>query len=365
MAQSSSLDRLTLRRPDDWHVHLRDGAMLKAVAPLTSAQFGRAIVMPNLNPPVTSAARAKAYREEILRAAPEGAKFQPLMTLYLTDDVDVVDMEAGFREGVFTAAKLYPANATTNSAKGVTDVRKLYPALERMQKLGMPLLVHGEVTDADVDVFDREKVFIGQVMEPLRKAFPGLKVVFEHVTTAEAVAFVREGYAAGGKLGATITAHHLFLNRTDIFRGGVRPHHYCLPIAKREKHRLALIEAAVSGEAAFFLGTDSAPHPVKNKECSCGCAGVFTAATALELYAEAFDRAGALDRLEAFASLNGPRFYGLPVNEEVVTLVREECPEPAPVAVEGGDKVTTFVPPTGKVGWRIDGKGPSDNKLSN
>lgn len=346
------LDRLTFRRPDDWHVHLRDGAMLRAVAPLTAAQFGRAIVMPNLNPPVTSAARAKAYREEILRAVPQGVTFQPLMTLYLTDDVDVADMEAGFREGVFTAAKLYPANATTNSAKGVTDVRKLYPALERMQKIGMPLLVHGEVTDAEVDVFDREKIFIQQVMEPLRNAFSGLKVVFEHVTTAEAVSYVREGFAAGGRLGATITAHHLFLNRTDLFRGGLRPHHYCLPVAKREKHRLALVEAATSGEAAFFLGTDSAPHPVKNKECSCGCAGVFTAATALELYAEAFDRAGALDKLEAFASLNGPRFYGLPMNEDTVTLVRADCQEPAPVATETGDSVVTFVPPTGKVGFR-------------
>ncbi|MER2519366.1 MAG: dihydroorotase [Bdellovibrionales bacterium] len=356
MATSSavSVDRLTLRRPDDWHVHLRDGAMLRAVAPLTAAQFGRAVVMPNLNPPVTSAARAKAYREEILRAVPKGMNFQPLMTLYLTDDVDVADLEAGFREGVFTAAKLYPANATTNSAKGVTDVRKLYPALERMQKIGMPLLVHGEVTEAEVDVFDREKIFIEQVMEPLRKAFSGLKVVFEHVTTAEAVAYAREGHSAGGKLGATITAHHLFLNRTDIFRGGVRPHHYCLPIAKREKHRLALIEAATSGEAAFFLGTDSAPHPVKNKESSCGCAGVFTAATALELYAEAFDRAGALDRLEAFASLNGPRFYGLAVNEDTVTLVRADCPEPVPVVTETGDSVVTFVPPTGKVGWKMD-----------
>ena len=317
----SSSDLLTLRRPDDWHLHLRDGAMLRAVLPATIKRFARAVVMPNLRPPVTSRAEAAAYRDRILALVPPGERFQPLMTCYATDQVDVDQVEAGWREGLFVAVKMYPAHATTNSDHGVTDVTRIRPLLERMQRLGMPLLVHGEVTDPDIDIFDREAVFIDRVLAPALADFPALRVVLEHVTTADAVAFVR-AHAASGRLGATITAHHLLINRNALFAGGLRPHAYCLPVAKRERHRLALVEAATSGEPAFFLGTDSAPHPVAAKESACGCAGLFTAPAALELYAEVFDRAGALDRLEVFASLNGPRFYRLPVNEDTVTLER-------------------------------------------
>jgi len=344
--------RLTLRRPDDWHLHLRDGAILRAVLPLTAAVFGRAIVMPNLKPPVTSMAHARAYRDEIMQALPAGMPFQPLMTVYLTDTTDAKDLEHGFRDGVLTAAKLYPANATTHSELGVTAIRKIYPVLERMQAMGMPLLIHGEATEAAVDIFDREKSFIDRILTPLLAAFPALKIVFEHVTTSDAVDFVK-AQADDGRLGATITAHHLFLNRSDMFKGGLRPHHYCLPVAKRERHRLALIDAATSGHAAFFLGTDSAPHPVTAKESACGCAGIFTAATAIELYAEIFDAAGALDRLEAFASRNGPRFYGLPVNTDTIVLERGESVEPAPVRTEAGDIILPFTPPDGMLHWRI------------
>ncbi|AWK86660.1 dihydroorotase [Azospirillum thermophilum] len=334
-------DRLVLRRPDDWHVHLRDGAMLKAVLPFTARQFGRAIVMPNLKPPVAATADAVAYRDRILAALPDGTSFTPLMTAYLTDGTDPADLARGFAEGVFTAAKLYPANATTNSAHGVTDIARIAPVLERMAEIGMPLLIHGEVTDGAVDIFDREAVFIDTILGPLLERHPTLRVVFEHATTAEAVAFVKT-HAASGRIGATITAHHLLINRSHIFQGGIRPHLYCLPIAKREKHRVALVEAATSGEGPFFLGTDTAPHTVAAKETACGCAGCFTAANALELYAEAFEEAGALDRLEAFASLNGPRFYRLPVAEERVVLERRPSVTPDLVLVSEGDAVLPF-----------------------
>lgn len=329
-APSPAPDRLELIRPDDWHLHVRDGAMLAAVLPATVRQFGRAMIMPNLRPPVTTVAEANAYRARIRALLPAGSTFTPLMACYATDATSPDEVERGTAEGVFAAVKLYPANATTNSDAGVTDIARLRPVLERMQRIGLPLLIHGEVTDAAVDVFDREAVFIDRVLAPLLADFPELRVVFEHVTTAEAVQFVRD-HAAGGRLGATITAHHLLINRNAIFAGGLRPHAYCLPVAKRERHRLALVGAATSGEAAFFLGTDSAPHPVAAKESGCGCAGIFTAPAALELYAEAFDRADALDRLEAFASLNGPRFYRLPPNPDTVTLERRAWTVPADV----------------------------------
>lgn len=335
----SNTNTLTLRRPDDWHVHLRDGAMLNAVAPHTARQFARAIVMPNLVPPVTTSALAAEYRARIQAAVGDAAKFEPLMTAYLTDNSDPDDLEAGFQRGVFAAAKLYPAGATTNSASGVTDIAKLAGVLERMEAMGMPLLVHGEVTDSDIDIFDREHVFIHRVLEPTLARFQGLKVVFEHITTSAAVDFVR---SQGPRVGATITPHHLMINRSDIFRGGIRPHLYCLPVAKREQHRLALREAATSGEAQFFLGTDTAPHAVTAKEAACGCAGIFSAPCALELYAQVFDEEGALDKLEAFASLNGPKFYGLDANPDTVTLVREDWTPPDTIAVEGGGAVKVF-----------------------
>ncbi|MEQ9444466.1 MAG: dihydroorotase [Rhodospirillaceae bacterium] len=310
---------LVIRRPDDWHVHLRDGPMLAAAVGYTARQFARAIVMPNLNPPVTTVAAAGAYRARILAALPSGVEFTPLMTAYLTDDIDPAEVERGFTEGVFTAAKLYPANATTNSAFGVTDFQKLYPVFAAMERLGMPLLLHGEVTEKHVDIFDREAAFIEQTLSKLIADFPALKIVFEHITTEDAATFVAE---AGPNLGATITPHHLIINRNAIFDGGIRPHFYCLPIAKREKHRLALRKAATSGHAKFFLGTDSAPHAVGDKESACGCAGIFNAPVALESYAAVFEEEGALDKFEAFASENGPRFYGLPLNTGTVTLER-------------------------------------------
>ncbi len=317
----ASSDTITLRRPDDWHLHLRDGDMLAAVVPFTARQFARAIIMPNLVPPVTTVAEATAYRERIMAALPADADFTPLMTCYLTDNADADEIARGHEEGVFAAVKLYPAGATTNSDSGVTDLKGVYPVLERMQAIGMPLLIHGEVTDGDVDVYDREAVFIERVLTPLLADMPELRVVFEHATTADAVAFVR---SRGDYVTATITAHHLEINRTDMFKGGIRPHLYCLPIAKRERHRLALREAATSGDASFFLGTDSAPHPVSAKETDCGCAGVFSAPTALEVYTQVFDEENALNTLEAFASLNGPRFYGLEANAGTVTLERQD-----------------------------------------
>jgi dihydroorotase len=310
---------LVIRRPDDWHVHLRDGAMLGSVVNHTARQFARAIVMPNLAPPVTTVAAAEAYRARILAAVEPGTVFTPLMTCYLTDDIDAAEVGRGFADGVFTACKLYPANATTNSSHGVTDFRRIYPVLETMQQIGMPLLVHGEVTDSHVDIFDREAVFIDRILTRIIADFPALKVVFEHITTADAVAFVE---ATAANVAATITPHHLDFNRNAMFQGGIRPHFYCLPVAKREVHRLALRRAATSGSARFFLGTDSAPHAVGAKESACGCAGIFNAPFAIESYARTFEEEGALHHLEAFASENGPRFYGLPLNEERIRLER-------------------------------------------
>ena len=336
------MEALTITRPDDWHLHLRDGAAMAAVLPHTARQFARAIVMPNLRPPVTTTAMARAYRERIVAALPTGFAFEPLMTLYLTDNTPADEIRRAKASGIVHGVKLYPAGATTNSDSGVTDVRKPRAALEAMQEVGLPLQVHGEVTHARVDVFDREQVFIDDVLEPLRRDFPALKVVFEHITTREAAQYVRD---ASGPIGATITAHHLLYNRNAIFmtaegRAGVRPHYYCLPVLKREVHRQVLVEAATSGNPRFFLGTDSAPHPKGEKETDCGCAGCYTALNALELYAEAFEDAGRLDRLEAFASHFGADFYGLPRNRDTVTLQRRATTVPAELPF--GD--TTVVP---------------------
>jgi len=316
-------ESLILRRPDDWHVHLRDGAMLRGVVDYTARQFGRAIVMPNLVPPVTTAAAAAAYRDRIMAALSPGAVFTPLMTCYLTDDADPDEIERGFASGAWAACKLYPAHATTNAHHGVTDIRHIYPALERMEKIGMPLLLHGEVTDHDIDIFDREAVFIERIFTKVMADFPGLRAVFEHITTADAVAFV-EG--AGDNVAATITAHHLRINRNAMFDGGMRPHAYCLPVAKRENHRLELRRAATSGSPKFFLGTDSAPHLVGEKESACGCAGIFSAPYAIESYALTFEEDNALDRLEGFASIHGPQFYRMPLNETRIRLERVPFP---------------------------------------
>ncbi len=345
-----SIERLVIRQPDDWHVHLRDGDMLAAVAPYTARQFARAIVMPNLVPPVTTVAAAEAYRDRILATLPADSGFTPLMTCYLTDGIDPAEIERGFTAGVFTAAKLYPAHATTNAAHGVTDIRNIYPALEVMQRIGMPLLVHGEVTDPAVDIFDREAVFIERTLTKVMADLPELKIVFEHATTAEAVAFVESG---GPNIAATITPQHLEINRNAMFAGGLRPHAYCLPVAKREKHRLALRRAATSGSPKFFLGTDSAPHAVHAKESACGCAGIFNAPYALESYAKTFEEEGALDRLEAFASLNGPRFYGLPVNEGRVVLERQPTTVPDRLPAAGTHVVPFHAGQT--LAWRFAG----------
>ena len=339
-----SLQSLTIRRPDDWHVHLRDGEMLERVAPYTARQFGRAIVMPNLVPPVTSVEAASAYRDRIRAAAGDG--FEPLMTAYLTDQADPAELARGYEEGVWVAAKLYPAGATTNSASGVTAIRNIHPALERMQAIGMVLCVHGEVTDPDVDVFDREAVFIDRVLSGLVDDFPDLKIVFEHITTAEAADFVRDAPAT---VAATVTPQHLHINRNALFAGGLRPHAYCLPVAKREAHRLAVRKAAVSGSAKFFLGTDSAPHGRPAKESACGCAGIFNAPYALESYAAVFEEEGALDRFEGFASEHGANFYGLPLNEGAVRLEKVEQIVP--------DEVEALVPfhAGESLGWRFAG----------
>jgi dihydroorotase len=313
---------LTIRRPDDWHVHLRDAEMLDRVAPYTARQFARAIIMPNLVPPITTVEAATAYRDRIVAAV--GAGFRPLMTCYLTDDISPDELARGFEAGVWIAAKLYPAGATTNSASGVTDIRKIYPVLERMERIGMVLCVHGEVTDPAVDVFDREAVFIERVLEPATRDFPGLKIVFEHITTKDAAEFIQHG----STLAATVTPQHLMINRNAMFAGGLRPHAYCLPIAKREEHRLAVRKAATSGWPNVFLGTDSAPHTREAKESACGCAGIFNAPFALESYTQVFEEEGALDKFEAFASINGARFYGLPVNEGTITLERAEVAVP-------------------------------------
>jgi dihydroorotase len=330
--------QITIRRPDDWHVHLRDGAMLQAVAGYTARQFARAIVMPNLTPPVVSIAAAQAYRDRIVAALPADAAFTPLMVCYLTDDADADEIARGYAQGVFAACKLYPAHATTNSAHGVTDIRKLTGLLETLQRIGMPLLVHGEVTDRDVDIFDREAVFIDRILASVVRDYPALKIVLEHITTAEAAEFVA---ASGPQIGATITPQHLIINRNAIFDGGLRPHAYCLPVAKRERHRLAVRKAAVSGSPKFFLGTDSAPHEIGRKESGCGCAGIFNAPFALESYVQVFDEEGALDKFEGFASEHGPNFYGLPLNEGTVTLAREDVVVPQTIAA-GASEVVPF-----------------------
>ncbi|AJC16134.1 dihydroorotase [Pandoraea sputorum] len=341
---------LTITRPDDWHLHVRDGDVLKSVLPDSARQFGRAIIMPNLKPPVTTTEHAAAYRERILAARPDGNTFEPLMTLYLTDNTPAEEIRRAKASGFVHGVKLYPAGATTNSDAGVTDLAKCRGALEAMQDVGMPLLVHGEVTRSDIDIFDREKVFIDKVMSPLRRDFPGLKVVFEHITTQDAAEYVA---SAEGPIAATITPHHLLYNRNAIFTGGIRPHYYCLPVLKRETHREALVKAATSGSPRFFLGTDSAPHARGVKEAACGCAGCYTALHAVELYAEAFDKAGALDKLEAFASFYGPDFYELPRNADKVTLVREDWTLPAELPM--GDQ--TVVPLRGGevIGWKFKG----------
>lgn len=331
---------LTLRRPDDWHLHLRDGAMLRAVLPETTRHFARAIIMPNLVPPVVTAADATAYRNRILAALPEGAAFTPLMTLYLTEDTDPEDVAAAHASGLVHAVKLYPAGATTNSASGVKDFDKVRSVLERMAEIGLPLCVHGEVTDADIDIFDREAVFIDRVLDPIRRKTPGLRVVMEHITTSDAVDYAR---AQDDTLGATITTHHLVINRNHILAGGIKPHYYCLPVAKREEHRLALRRAATSGAPRFFLGTDSAPHTDANKLLPCGCAGCFTASNTLSILAQVFEEDGALQNLEAFTSLNGPAFYGLPPNEDTLTLTKTGAAYPDHIATDDGP-VTVFDP---------------------
>ena len=327
-----STAQLTIREPDDWHLHLRDDTMLALTADFSARQFARAIIMPNLVPPVTTVAAAQAYRDRILGALPQGRRFTPLMTAYLTDEIDADEIETGFERGIFTACKLYPAGATTNSAAGVTDVHNIRPVLDRMQKIGMPLLVHGEVASPDIDIFDREAAFLDKVLAPMLRDFPALKVVLEHITTADSVQFIQ---AAGPTLAATITPHHLRIDRNALFDGGMRPHAYCLPVAKRRHHRTALRQAAISGDPKFFLGTDSAPHQKHDKESACGCAGIFSAPVALESYALTFDEEGALDRLEGFASAFGPRFYDLPLNEGTISLHREA--HSVPETVTGGD----------------------------
>ena len=340
---------LEIRRPDDWHLHLRDGATLAGVLPASAHAFARAIVMPNLVPPVVTGAQAAAYRDRIRAALPEGARFTPLMTLYLTEETDPEDVVRAHAEGLVTAVKLYPAGATTNSASGVRDFGRVRGVLERMAEAGLPLCVHGEVTDPDIDIFDREAVFIERVLDPMRRATPGLRVVMEHVTTADAVTYVK---SAERDLGATITVHHLVINRNDLLAGGIRPHYYCLPVAKRETHRQALREAAVSGDPRFFLGTDSAPHVDAAKETACGCAGIFTAPVALPVLAEVFEAEGALDRLEGFTSRHGPAFYGLPVNDETVTLEKGAATAP-PARVETGDGPVTVFDPGFPLHWRL------------
>ena len=342
-------DTITIPRPDDWHLHLRDGEMLKAVLPATAAHFARAIIMPNLVPPVVTSAQAAAYRERILAALPEGAEFQPLMTLYLTEDTDPDDVAAAKANGLVHAVKLYPAGATTNSASGVRDFDKIRPVLERMAEIGLPLCVHGEVTDPDIDIFDREAIFIDRVLDPIRRTTPDLRVVMEHITTRDAVDYAR---AQDDTLGATITTHHLVINRNHILAGGIKPHYYCLPVAKREEHRLALRAAATSGEERFFLGTDSAPHTDANKLLPCGCAGCFTAPNTLSILAQVFEEEAALDRLHLFTSRHGPAFYGLPVNSDTITLSKTGAVYPA--QLDTGDGPVTIFDPGFDLHWAVD-----------
>ncbi len=343
-------ETLTIRRPDDWHLHLRDGAMLHGVLPESARHFARAIIMPNLVPPVVTGAEAAAYRERILAALPADMAFTPLMTLYLTEETDPDDVARAHADGIVTAVKLYPAGATTNSASGVRDFDKVRGVLERMAEIGLPLCVHGEVTDPEVDIFDREAVFIDRVFDPIRRATPGLRVVMEHITTAQGVDYVR---SADSDLGATITTHHLIINRNDILVGGIKPHYYCLPVAKREEHRLALRQAATSGDVRFFLGTDSAPHVDALKEHACGCAGCFTATNTMSILAEVFEQDGALDRLEGFTALHGPAFYGLPPNEARVTLTKGP-PLTYPEKIETGAGPVTVFDPMMPLHWRVD-----------
>lgn len=344
-----TVQSITITQPDDWHVHLRDGDMLNQVANYTARQFGRAIIMPNLVPPVTTTALASAYRDRILAATRDYPDFKPLMTAYLTDTIDPQELVSGHEQGVFTAAKLYPANATTNSSHGVSDIKGIYPVLQAMQKIGMPLLVHGEVVDSEIDIFDREAVFIDQIMKPLIKDMPELKVVFEHITTKDAADFVA---SQGDNMAATITAHHLQINRNDMLVGGIKPHLYCLPVAKRELHRQALRKAATSGSAQFFLGTDTAPHAIGAKESACGCAGIFSAPHAIEVYTQVFEEEQALDQLEKFASLNGPAFYDLPVNSKQITLVKEN--QLVPESIGEGDLAISPYQAGEVLAWRLN-----------
>ena len=347
------MQTITIARPDDWHLHLRDGAMLEGVLPHTSADFARAIVMPNLVPPMVTSADARAYRERIMAALPADHDFTPLMTLYLTEGTDPDDVASAHESGLVTAVKLYPAGATTNSQSGVRNIEKVYPVLERMAETGMPLCVHGEVTNADIDIFDREAVFIDRVLDPLRRRIPGLRVVMEHITTQDGADYVAAD--TSGNLAATITTHHLIINRNAILAGGIRPHYYCLPVAKRETHRLALRKAATSGDNRYFLGTDSAPHVDPLKECACGCAGIFSATNTLSCLAHVFEEENALDRLEAFASLNGPAFYRLPVNARTITLERREDPVAFPARIETGAGPVTLFDPMFPLHWAVRG----------
>ncbi len=346
------MTKITIRRPDDWHLHLRDGAMLAGILPETTRHFARAIIMPNLVPPVATVADAKAYRERIVAAIPKGDIFEPLMTLYLTEATEADDVARGKAEGLIHAVKLYPAGATTNSHGGVRNLDNVMPVLERMAEIGLPMCVHGEVTTPEVDIFDREAVFIETVLDPLRRRLPELKVTMEHVTTADGINYIR---GAEKNLAGSITTHHLIINRNAILVGGIKPHYYCLPVAKRESHRVALVEAATSGDSRFFLGTDSAPHADPLKECACGCAGCFTATNTMSCLAHVFENAGALDKLEAFASLHGPAWYGLPVNEETITLVKRDTPVTYPTKIETGAGPVTVFDPMFPLHWAVEG----------
>lgn len=341
---------LTLTRPDDWHLHLRDGDMLRAVAPDSAAHFGRGLIMPNLVPPVVTGSDATAYRERILKALPHGHRFTPMMTLYLTETTDPADVAAAAEQGLITALKLYPAGATTNSQSGVRNIDAVLPVLEVMADIGLPLCVHGEVTDSNVDIFDREAVFIDRVLAPLRQRLPKLRVIMEHVTTADGVAYVRDG---GANIAATLTTHHLFINRNHILAGGIRPHYYCLPVAKRETHRLALVAAAVSGDPSFFLGTDSAPHPDPAKLSTCGCAGIYTSPNTMACLAQVFEDENALDRLEGFAALNGAAFYGVSPNEGTITLTRGDTPVDVPAPRDTEEGMLTVFDPDRPIYWRV------------
>ena len=345
-------DRLTITRPDDWHLHLRDGGMLDAVTPDTAMHFGRALIMPNLVPPVVSGSDASAYRDRIMAACPDGASFTPMMTLYLTEGTDAADLVAAARDGIITAVKLYPAGATTNSASGVRDIDSVMPVLEAMAEAGVPLCVHGEVTDSEIDIFDREAVFIDRVLDPLRRRLPALRVVMEHVTSSDGIDYVRSG---GESIAATLTTHHLFINRNHILAGGIRPHYYCLPVAKRETHRLALVAAATSGDPSFFLGTDSAPHLDTAKLAPCGCAGIYTAPNTLACLAQIFDNEGALDRLDGFVARHGAAFYGVAVNDGTVTLARTAAPQPVPDDRMTPEGSLTVFDPMVPIHWAVAG----------